>query len=459
MQNQVNPALLTRRAPVRPDWTTRLGFIVFSFVTVPALLAIQAWRTSSMRYRHWLLTALVTAYGSTIIFVFDGSREGSDGVRHLWLVYTHYVGLGFEQFLVELWSTFTFRIEHPNIRDPYKHIVSYVVGGLLNAPWLFFTVIAFVYGYFFTGSLLQVFKHFKLSRANYVIIGFAALFFLTKNIEGVNTVRTWTAMWVLVYACLMYYDTKKWRYIVLMLMPPFIHFGFWIIIIPALIVLLFGNKPVLYATLFVASSFTNLIPADITAERLSATERGAHSVRVYSVSPGEGRTARDRIETVRAGQRRWYARFHSAGIHRWALNVMIYVVLAAGIYFSCMNYLQKSLFSIGLLTLTLSNSIFLFAVANRSWVLGSALILAAFVLANTDPTTRSRILRSNQPPYYRVGLHLSLFLFIPYFLYCLSVLLDYPSIFWFTAPAVVWFNPELNMSIKEFLQILLGLRR
>lgn len=436
------------------DTWSRAGFIILSFLTIPALLLVQAWKTKSFRYRHYLLTAFVTAYGATITIQFDPTGQGSDGVRHLLSVYQHYVGLNFEQFLIELWGSVTFQAEGP--KDSYKHIISYLVGGVLGMPWLFFTVVAFVYGYFFTGSLLEIFKHVRWSRLNYVLLGFAVLMFLLKNIEGVNTVRTWTGMWVLVYACLRYYDTKRFRYILLMLMPPFIHVGYFAMILPALAVLVLGNRPLLYAGLFVLSSFTTLINPGAAVEVLSVTERGAQQVRSYYRE--ETRSADEVIQQAGANTR-WYLTYNRAGIQKWALNVFIYTLLLGGIYFSCMNHRQKTLFSIGLMTLTLSNAAwFIYALSNRSWLIGCTFILAAFIMANSDPESRTKIVNSIKS-YYKLGLHFSLLLFFPYFLYNLSVLIDYPSVFTFLAPFAVWLDPEVNMSIKEFLRMLMGIVR
>ena len=122
-----------------------------------------------------------------------------------------------------------------------------------------------------------------------------------------------------------------------------------------------------------------------------------------------------------------------------------------------MSYRQKSLFSTGLLTLTLSNSVwFIFAVSNRSWILGAIFILIAFVMARTDPSTGPRISKA-APGYYTLGLHLSLLLFLPFFVYNLSILIDYISIFVFVAPFLVWVDPEMNITVKYVLQLLLGL--
>lgn len=442
---------------IRSSTWSRAGFIVLSFVTIPALLLVQAWKTKSFRYRHYLLTGFVTAYGSTIAIQYDPTGQGSDGVRHLLLVYEHYVGLSFENFLIDLWNTIALK-ETTNfgIRDPYKHIVSYLVGGVLGMPWLFFTVVAFVYGYFFTGSLLEIFKHTQWSRLNYVLLGFAALMFIIKNIEGVNTVRTWTGMWVLVYACLRYYDTRQLRYILLMLMPPLIHVGYFVMVLPALAVLVFGNRPLLYTGLFVVSSFTTIVNPGTAVEALSVTDRGAQQVRSYYRE--EVGAAQDVIQQA-SGETRWYRTYYQAGIQKWALNIFIYTLLLGGIYFSCMNYRQKTLFSIGLMTLSLSNSTwFISALSGRSWLVGCTFIFAAFIMANTDPESRARITKSIKP-YYRVGLNFSLFLFFPYFLFNLSTLLDFPSVFAFAAPFAVWFDPGINMSIKEFLRMLIGVVR
>ena len=396
-------------------------------------------------------------YGATISIRYDPTGQGADGVRHLLLVYEHYVGMTFATFLSDLWHVLSFQVaSDPGIRDVYKHVVSYFVGGVLGQPQLFFTVVAFIYGYFFTGSLLEIFRHVKWRHVNYIVLGLAAMLFLVKNIEGVNTVRTWTGLWVLVYACLRYYDTKKARYALMMLLPPFIHFGYFLMVLPALAVLVLGNMPRSYAVIFVLSSVTTLInPGDI-ADVVSMTERGAEAVSGYYVE--EQATFAERRARVQNIGGRWWSAFQFLGIQKWALNVFIYTLLAAGVYFALMNYRQRSLFSVGLLTLAFSNSTwFLFAVSNRSWIIGCVFILAAFIMARTDPNTGPRLIKQ-VPAYYKWGVNASLVLFVPYILYNLSVILDFPSVFMFVAPFVVWMDPGMNMSIKYVLQVLLGIR-
>ena len=415
----------------------------------PWILLIAAWQSQSFRFRHWMLTLFVTLYGATITIAYDPLGEGPDGVRHLLGVYTHYVGLSFPQFLNELWGILTFAHTEAPSSDVYKHVISYLTGGVLNAPWLFFPVVAFVYGYFFVGSLLLVFRNFGATKITWVFLGFALVFFLAKNIEGVNTVRTWTGLWVLVYACLRYYETKQLRYMLLMFAPPFIHFGYFIMAIPAWVVLVVGNRPRVYAVLFVLSSFTTFFNPGSVIELIAVTELGEHrSQAYYRESVSEGAEILDRGRE--RGQRIWLI-LHDYGVAKWALNLFVYTLLLTGVYFYSFNRYQRTIFSIGILTITLSNvTWYLSAVSSRSWLVGMVFILAAFLMARQDPETERRL--PTRKLSYKVGLYGSLILFTPYLLYKISIVLYFPSVFLFGMPFLVWLYPEVNLSIHAALK-------
>jgi len=418
---------------------------------LPAMIApwvflIAAWKSTSHRERHWLLTFFVVIYGASITIAYDPLGIGPDGVGHLLRVYTHYVDLGFDQFLSELWLILTLRPPITTNDDVYIHVLSYFTGGLLGEPRFFFPIVALVYGYFFTGSMLEVFKHFKLRPRGYIFLAFAFLFVLVKNIEGVNTVRTWTGMWILVYACLRYYSTKQLRYVVLMFVPPLIHIAYLVLALPTWLVLLLGNKKRAFALIFVASSFTTFVNPGSVAEVLSGSELGADKVRGYYIEEARD-TSREKGERIWA----WFEKF---GLQKWAVNILIYTLLLKNVYFRAMNRYQATLFSIGLLTLALSNSTWYFyAVSNRSWIVGLVFILAAYLSAMQRPETNDRIPGSD--PLYIAGLHASLLLFIPYVLYNLSTLLDFPSVFIIGLPFLALLAPESNMSLKEAAKWLL----
>lgn len=429
---------------------SRVPSVILSVAFFPPWLLLEAWRTSSFRLRHWLLTAFVTIYGATITIAFDPMGVGTDGVRHLLAVHVHYVGLSFGDFLAQLWNILLLRPSGGGSSDVYKHVISYLTGGVLGAPWLFFPIVAFVYGYFFTGSMLIIFRDWGKTRLPWVIIFIAAMFFLVKNIEGVNTVRTWTGLWVLVYGFLRYQETRQIRYLVLLAMPPFIHFGYFLMALPAYAVLVFGNRALLYAALFVASSVTTFINPGQVTEIIAETELGEQKLRGYY---REAPTDRGQLfqSSVRSGDRIWRAA-QKFGLQKWALNVLVFTILLVGIYPKVMNTTQRTLFSVGLLTITLSNlTWFLFAVSNRTWIIGTVFVMAAFLMARLDPETRGGFPLTRVE--YKWGLHIAAVLFVPYFLYNLSLLFDFPSVFLIAMPWMAWVSPELNASLKDVLRI------
>jgi len=165
----------------------------------------------------------------------------------------------------------------------------------------------------------------------------------------------------------------------------------------------------------------------------------------------------DRSERLKGhrseGMRIWLKLF-SWGIQKWALLAFVCTILISGVYQRSMNEFQKKIFSIGLLMITLSNSTwYLYAVSERTWIIGAVFLFAAFTM------WRLSISQTKQKPpngaLYQMGLLISAVLFVPFFLYNLSTLLDFPSIYLLIFPMAVWVDPSINMSVKEILQILL----
>ena len=420
----------------------RAGLLALTF---PALLAIDFWRSTSWNHRRWIIIAFVTVYGSVMLI-------GGDARYHQVAVEVYYTQVPFTVWLDDLWRILTFQHTDSGTKDVYKHVVSYLSGGVLGAPQLFFPLIAFVYGYFYAGSVLHVLRHFNLSTANYVILSLVFVFLFVKGVEGFYTVRTWTGLWILVYATLKYYEERRLRYALLMFVPPFIHIGFFVMAIPAWIVLFFGNRVVLYTGIFLVSSVTTVLPVQEVTSFIAQTERGESQVRGYfrEEQPDAAETFRQMREHTN-----FYNAYRRAGLQRWAPTILVFALLASGAYLRFMTPYQRSIFSVGILTLALSNMTwFLYAMHNRTLTIAIVFILAAFLLARLDPETKKHF--HGLPPWYQWGLHLSLLLFVPLMMFQVSLLIERMSVFVFGFPFVVWVFPELNISVKEALQMLLG---
>ena len=419
--------------------------IVFG-LTVPSVLLVNLWKARSDGYKQFVITLFFAVYGSVMVLV------PGDGFRHQMSVEYYYAFLTFPAFLDELWQILTFQSTPSNVKDVYKHVTGYFFGGVLGMPKLFFPFIAAVYGYFFSGSLLHILRNFKLSKANYVLLGFAIALVLSRSFEGVYTVRTWTGMWILVYACLKYHEQPRLRYLMLLLLPPFIHHAYFLMAIPAWIVVGLGSRPTLYAGLFVASIFTTFLPSDLITDPLAETERGASQVGAYYREE-----AGDAMASFEASRQttNFYNAYRGSGLQRWAPTVLILSLLASGIYLRFMTRYQRRIFSTGILMLTFSNLVwFIGALHNRSMIVANIFILAAFLMARIDPDTARHF--RGLPPYYQWGLHLALLLYVPWIMFQVSHAMDVVSIFLLAFPFIPWIDPEMNLSLKGAINALLG---
>ena len=132
-----------------------MQFVVIASFVAPWLLLLAAWKSKSHRFKHWTLTLFVTIYGATIAIAFDPLGAGPDGVRLLLHVHTHYVGLSFDQFLSELVSIMTFAKSTGPSTDVYRHVLSYFVGGVIGAPFLFFQLLPLCTDTFFPARYWQ----------------------------------------------------------------------------------------------------------------------------------------------------------------------------------------------------------------------------------------------------------------------------------------------------------------
>jgi hypothetical protein len=222
--------------------------------------------------------------------------------------------------------------------------------------------------------------------------------------------------------------------------------------VPAYIVLVIGNRKTVFFSIFVLSflgSFLTPSAQDVT-EVLSQTELGAGRTKAYSVE--EQSSAGDRIERAEGSRANWYRAYYGADLQRYPNFLIIIVIFFTGIYSKTMSKVEATLFSIGLLTLTLSNvSWFYFALQNRSGQVGIIFILAAVLLTWQNPS------RKLEPFFFKSRLitsilTISLILYVPYVITKISMILAYTSLFYCMTPFVLWISPGLNIGVIEFIK-------
>lgn len=423
----------------------RLFGTIFIMLISPFAGLISALRNGSDKsssYLRWSLIIFITLYGS--MFSIDGKI--GDGVRHWQNVYSYYPDLTFHQFWLDTEDIIYFRTNDYVQEDLYIHVLSYLVGNIIHLPGLFFTVVAFVYGYFFSGSMVRLFKVFPSFNKSVTIFILALLFIALLNIQSMNTVRTWTGFWVLFYACISYYQTGKGKYLFLLFVPPFIHIGFFIMVIPTLLVVFLPYKKWFIIGAYILSFVTNFIEPPAAFKELSVFEVGQEKTDAYGVE--EKTSIEGRITLY--GEKRWYKQYEKSGIVSWCLVGITLAMLLSGIYTEQMNRIESNLFTIGLVTKILANSTwFLFALTNRSDIISMHFILAGIILFWQRQWLVGHSIKLNVIS--NSVMKLSLIGILPYFVYVISETLQYLSIYILAFPYVVWIRSDLNVSFRDVL--------
>jgi len=170
----------------------------------PALTLYVSFKENNLVVKKWVIILLITVFGSQILFTPTG-----DGTRYIQVVENHYMGMNFTGFIEGMLNIIRLTPDFYQRGDPYVHIISYISGGVFQSTTLFFVIVSFIFGYFYTNSLFNIFYKFKIKKFTFPIILFGAVLIFWEGIEGINTVRTWTGAWVLFYGTINYFEKKQ----------------------------------------------------------------------------------------------------------------------------------------------------------------------------------------------------------------------------------------------------------
>lgn len=401
-------------------------------------------KNSSTNIKKWVLIFFITFYGSVI-----NIGPGSDGLVHLTNVYVYYTNVDFMSFLKGFINILFLKSNEFGKEDLYIHLVSFFCGSVLGMPRLFFVIVSFVYAYFYISSMFRIIKIKPEFHYSNLFFAFLTLFVLWKGIEGINTVRTWTGLWVLFYGFLRYYESKKWKFLIFIFITPFIHIGYYVMIIPVLIVLIFGTRHIIYSVLFFISFVFNILNPSFVTKGLSKSEIGESKVQGYLVE--ENLSVGDKFKYTQGLGGNFYKSYYKAGIQFYMISLLVSLLIVRGYYPNRMTSVENHLFSVGILMKVLSSSSwFIYALTNRSATIYVVFVLAAFISMVSRGGLIGREFKKSQIDGYL--LFLSLIGLLPFFLLKLSELLDFFSLFILSTPFLVWIFSDANLSIKNAIK-------
>jgi hypothetical protein len=230
-------------------------------------------------------------FGATMIF-----PQGTDGFRHGLNIENHYYGLSVGDFFNELFLLFQFIPSSGTNDDPYLHILSYFAG-FFNSSRVLYLLASLVYCYFYINSLYYVRSLIKNKFNFCMTLLFLSLIFI-KGFEGINSIRNWTGQWCLFYVVIKYVVTKDKKTLFLLLLPPFIHFGYLFISIPVIISIFYSKyRKVFLIIYFVSFAFSSLNISDYALNYFGAG-LFKHKTEVYTQDVEEINLKRNDFEAT-----------------------------------------------------------------------------------------------------------------------------------------------------------------
>lgn len=237
---------------------------VVAFLISPFLSFIYSLRRINTRSSFLVFFLFALMYGLCFTVVADNLSiyETADAARWRFRFENTYL-YTFNDY-IEYCSEY-FQFAGTDIRDLYIGTLFYLVHKISDNYHIFFLVAAFVFSFFQLKSLRFLVS--SPSFDNSVICLFICALFCMNTIANIGVLRHTTATWMCVYSVLQIFYNKKRSYLVLLLILPLIHRGFFFMYPILLLSISHRYKNMwtrLYFASFVFSTFSIYIIRDAT---------------------------------------------------------------------------------------------------------------------------------------------------------------------------------------------------
>jgi hypothetical protein len=392
-------------------------------------------------------TLLFTIVGSLFIYV-----PGNDGFDHLQTVRNNYLDMSLVTFFTDLVGLLTFSRSSSGLTDPYLHILAYISGGILRMPGLLHLFTSFIYGAIYFRAISFVLNGVKIAQFKIAIYLIITVFLVYRGVTGLNSIRWWTAFWALFLGVVGFAKTKERKYILIALSSMFIHFSFLLFTSTIFFAYFFRRFQKLILMFWIASFFLGtgydfVKPLLPEIEAVSNREKYLLDEDILAKSAA----------AKGPSKKNFYAEYGESFMKDYSI-----VILAALLFY--LNFLNPkgddvflTLFTAGVALHSLGNLLaFSPSVSGRGQAAASVFILAAgiryfgFVL-----TQNQRIYSKQFVRFATVVISIFFVISIPVILFQIAYSLEIFSAFLLFFPPVSWFLADNDISLREFIGLII----
>jgi hypothetical protein len=381
--------------------------------------------------------------------------EEADAGAYARLVESYYY-LGWDTFADRLIGILTLSPEDGSPSDLYIHILCGIAGSIFTSTSLLFALVGTVYGYFYGSALLKVidFSNSKLKKISFLTFMLVLLFVIHRSFENMQTIRSWTGMWILFNGVFGYYKTNNKKYLLLIMISPFFHLMYGFIALPAILAIAFRFLPKylfvgIYALSFLFNVNSLLLVDTASDYGLAKKKLGAY----YRVDK-DGDTIDPTALRNEDSNAVWYSKYgKTTSVYTGATFFIIFLILGGYYSRKIMNNVEYGLMTTALLMATLANFLsFAYAFYSRTMANASVYILALMVLL----VLRGVFKKRRGINYQTLGIWIGIIIFIPKIVYFSSDLLYRTSMLLFVFPLINLFDTSLNLSIRDTINLFIN---
>lgn len=256
--------------------------------------------------------------------------------------------------------------------DVYSHFITTTVGRFTNDFRIFFGIIGLIFGYFYSRNLFFVLKHLQNKKLLFISVLFVLTLALIIPFWNINGYRFYTAAHVFLFGFLHIVFNKNYKYLLFILLSPLVHFSFALPAALFLIYLLIGNRKWIYMLMLGSSLFfIDLNPKTINENYELAPLFVQNKVKGYS--------SKEYVKFVQKNTTgmNWYVKGHLYALLFCLYSLIFYIFLRRRKYLN--DRISNSIFSFGLLTLAMANSVSSLPSMDRFYLLGAIILCISFI--------------------------------------------------------------------------------
>lgn len=256
--------------------------------------------------------------------------------------------------------------------DVFSHTITTSVSRFTNDFRIFYGIVGFIFGYFYSRILFFVVKHLKYGKLIALAGFFLVVIALINPFWNINGYRFYTASHIFVLSVLQILYAKKRSYLWVLLLSPLVHFSF---MLPVALVIVYYFIPkniwMLVALLVTSLFFVNLTPQVVYENRDLAPKFMEKKVKSYT-----GEVYVESVQDSKLGLN-WYVQGSQT-----ALLFCLYIFIGIAIV-KHQQLLKdprtKSLFIFGLLLLAVANMFSSIPSMGRFYGVAALILFISFV--------------------------------------------------------------------------------